>query len=144
MDEQSGEMEMATAVAVGTKKSVARPLSVLIPLIKKDLEEGQEASEQAGLPYYQAAGEKMIEAKAQMKQGEFGPWAKRNFGISADQSQRYMALARTTSDMEKPRARELGSEIDRQAIKQKLDRMRQRKELNGQQYDRALILLRGM
>lgn len=89
---------MTTAVAIEGKKSVARPLHVLVPLIKEDLEEGQSASERAGLPYYQAAGEKLIEAKAQMKQGEFIPWMKRNFKISASQSQLYMSYARATSN----------------------------------------------
>lgn len=36
----------------------------------------------------------------------------------------------------------LNSEVDRQAIKQKLERMRHRQELNGQQYETALLLLR--
>lgn len=42
---------------------VARPLHVLIPLIKEDLKQGDEAAKQAGMPFYRAAGEKMLEAK---------------------------------------------------------------------------------
>jgi len=36
------------------------------------------------MPYYQAAGEKLIEAKSQMKHGDSMPWVKRNGGISHD------------------------------------------------------------
>ena len=45
------------------------------------------------MPYYQAAGEKLIEAKSQMKHGEFVPWVKRHFDASIQQARRYMALA---------------------------------------------------
>lgn len=73
---------------------VARPLRVLVPLIQEDIKEGKEASERAGLPYYTAAGEKLLEAKEQLKHGEFSDWVKRNIGVSMDQAQRYMALAK--------------------------------------------------
>jgi len=71
------------------EKRVARPLAALVPLIKKDIEAAQEA----GMEYYRAAGEKLIEAKAQMKHGEFGPWIKRHFDISQSQTNYYMRLA---------------------------------------------------
>lgn len=70
-----------------------RPLRELVELIKADLEKGNEA----GLPYFRAAGEKMIEAKAQLQHGEFGPWIKRNFGISKVTASHYMKLARATA-----------------------------------------------
>lgn len=76
-----------------TKSEVARPLRVLVPLIKKDLEAAKDASQRAGLPYYRAAGEKMLEAKPQMAHGEFGPWVRRNFAIKASQAGIYMQLA---------------------------------------------------
>src|SRR5215475_2896034 len=75
---------------------VARPLNILAPLIWKDLQDGNVAAEQAGLPFFRAAGEKMIEAKPQMKHGEFGPWIKRHFRITERQARHYMALARAT------------------------------------------------
>jgi Protein of unknown function (DUF3102) len=56
---------------------------------------GNEAAQAAGMPYYRAAGEKMLEAKAQLKHGEFGPWIKRKFSISDRQARTYMALAKT-------------------------------------------------
>jgi hypothetical protein len=37
-------------------KRVARSLHVLVPLTRKDLEEGRDAAERAGLPYYRAVG----------------------------------------------------------------------------------------
>jgi hypothetical protein len=81
--------------ATGTGTQVARPLKVLVPLIKDDLAKGKEAAEQAGMPYYRAAGEKMLEAKSQVS-GGFEEWVRRNFGISASHARTYMALARTT------------------------------------------------
>jgi len=58
---------------------VGRPLHVLVPLIKQDIKDGDEAAKQAGLRYYIAAGEKMNEAQEQMSPKEFGPWLRRNF-----------------------------------------------------------------
>lgn len=79
-----------TTLAKTGDQPVARPLKVLIPLIKDDLEKAQ----RAGLPYYQAAGEKLLEAKAQIPHGEFVDWVKRNFPIGRAQAQRYMLLAK--------------------------------------------------
>lgn len=92
---------MSTAVTAATdkvQKAVARPLHVLVPLIKKDLEEGKEASARAGLPYYRAAGEKMLEAKSQIKHGEFQEWVRRNFGLGKVQAHRYMQLAKVDEE----------------------------------------------
>jgi hypothetical protein len=83
------------AIAPRFESQVARPLIVLVPLIKKDLDAARDASERAGMPYYQAAGEKMLEAKAQLKNGEFGPWLARNFKIGARQARLYMSLVTT-------------------------------------------------
>jgi hypothetical protein len=94
-----------TAVVEKMEKPIVRPLHVLVPLIKKDLEQGREASERAGMPYYQAAGEKMLEAKGQLEHGEFGPWLTRNFELSERHARRYMEFARATSNIENGRAR---------------------------------------
>ena len=88
---------MTTALAEKQDQRLARPLKVLVPLIKDDLAHGRDAAERAGLPYYQAAGEKMLEAKSQLKHGEFQPWIKRNLGISYRQAWQYMKLAETTA-----------------------------------------------
>jgi hypothetical protein len=90
-----------TALSAAGATQVARPLNILVPLIKEDLRQGREASDRAGMPYYRAAGEKMIEAKPQIKRGEFGSWIKRNFQISSGHAQNYMALARATAGAQK-------------------------------------------
>lgn len=74
---------------------VARPLKMLVPLIKDDLKQGDEAAKSAGMPFYRAAGEKMLEAKEQLEHGQFKPWLSRNFGVSYVQCTFYMGLAKT-------------------------------------------------
>jgi hypothetical protein len=84
------------AAVMGTQ--VARPLKVLVPLIRKDLKQGNEAAQSAGMPYFRAAGEKMIEAKRQMDHGEFKPWLNRSFDVSYTQCVYYMGLCKTEKD----------------------------------------------
>jgi len=74
-------------------KQAVRPLLILEPLIKKDLD----AAHKAGLPHYRAAGEKMIEAQVsgQMKHVEFKDWLKRIFNLSYSHAAKYMQLAKT-------------------------------------------------
>jgi hypothetical protein len=48
-----------------------------------------------------AAGKKMLEAKPQLKHGEFGPWIKRNFNITERHAQFYVSLAIATRGDEK-------------------------------------------
>jgi hypothetical protein len=67
---------------------VARPLHVLVPLIQDDLAHAREA----GTPYYEPAGEKMLEARDLVK-GQFVPWIKRNFQASRTSARQYMRLA---------------------------------------------------
>jgi hypothetical protein len=81
------------------QQQVTRPLRVLVPLIKEDLQE----AERAGVPYYRAAGEKLIEAKGQLNHGQWGSWLKRNFKRSIRQAQSYMALASDTQIRGAPR-----------------------------------------
>ena len=84
---------MTTAIANKDTDRIARPLKALVPLIQEDLKHGSEAAERAGMPYYQAAGEKLLEAKGQLKHGEFTAWVKRHFNITIRHAQRYMSLA---------------------------------------------------
>lgn len=100
---------LETAMATKSEGQVARPLRVLVPLIKEDLENGRAAAERAGMPYYQAAGEKLTEAKSQMTVAEFTPWAQRNFGISQRQAYRYMQLAAHIDSL--PRAAKIPTTI---------------------------------
>jgi len=94
---------MADIAAHQAGGAVLRPPRVLVPLIKEDLSQGAKAAEQAGTPYYRAAGEKMMEAKVQMTHGEFGIWLTRNFKLSAVHARRYMRYARATADGENGR-----------------------------------------
>jgi hypothetical protein len=72
-------------------RRVARPLKELVTLIKQDLED----AEFSALPYYRAAGEKLLEAKSQLKHGEFKPWIERNFKKPGyRECCRYMALVK--------------------------------------------------
>jgi hypothetical protein len=75
---------------------IARPLNVLAPLIKQDIEQGKQAMEKAGMPYFIAAGEKLIEAKATCKYGEFENWVKSNFNVTRQTAFNWMKAARKT------------------------------------------------
>lgn len=74
--------------------AVARPLQVLVPLIKSDLKQADDAAERARMPYMIAAGEKMLEAKPSFKgkTEEFHSWLRRSFNLSRQQAYRYMKL----------------------------------------------------
>lgn len=82
-----------TAVAVQGENQVARPLRMLVSLIREDLKQGDDAAQSAAMPYYEAAGEKMLEAKGQLVHGEFTGWLKRSFNRGVDQCNYYMKLA---------------------------------------------------
>lgn len=81
------------ALAIKESREVARPLKVLVPLIKEELEAGRQASTNAGLPYYRRVGTMLLEARPQVSHGEWNDWVKRNFGISRVSAHEYMALA---------------------------------------------------
>jgi DNA modification methylase len=65
-------------------------LDVLARLIQENIRLGREA----GLPYYRAAGEKLIKAKGLIPHGQFSAWVKKNFGVSARTARDWMRLAR--------------------------------------------------
>ena len=80
-------------------REVARPLNVLIPLIKEDFE----MAEKAGMEYYKKAGELLLEAREGHFEGDtsgFFAWEQEKFGKSPGQLRIYMALVRT--DTRKP------------------------------------------
>src|SRR4029453_15369356 len=82
--------ETMTTVATASDTQVARPLRVLVPLIKEELDAGYHA----GLEHYRRAGALLIEAKSQLQHGEWRAWLKRNFVLSHETARRYMNLAR--------------------------------------------------
>jgi hypothetical protein len=86
-------------------RAVARPLKVLVSLIKQDLASAAEAAEVASKPYYLAIGEKLLEAKGQMERGEFIPWVKRNFNMAERTARSYMSLVPATLSIQNGSAR---------------------------------------
>lgn len=86
-----------SSVVIQGETQVARPLKVLVTLIKEDLKQGDEAAERAGMPFYRAAGEKMLEAKGQLPVGDFMKWVERNFSIKRSQANTYMSLSVATA-----------------------------------------------
>jgi Protein of unknown function (DUF3102) len=87
-------MASSAAVAKRDRGTISRPLKVLVPLIKLDLERG----DRAGMEYYADAGDKLIEAKDQVAHGYWAPWIKKNFALSDTTAKRYMRLARLRAE----------------------------------------------
>lgn len=85
-------------VAVRSDTQVARPLRVLVPLIKQDFE----AAEKAGMAYYKAAGDKLNEALEGHFDGrprsDFYEWAEKTFGKKPTQIRTWMASAAASAD----------------------------------------------
>jgi len=75
------------------KHEVARPLKVLVPLIRADLHDGDEAARSAGMKYYIAAGRKLLEAKSQLDAIQWGDWLTKNFHLSQATAGVYMKAA---------------------------------------------------
>jgi hypothetical protein len=79
-------------VAIATKRAVARPLKILVPLIQGELQQG----DSAGNEHYTNAGEMLNEAKdsGQIPHGSWSRWLTKNFDLSQRTAQRYMEWAR--------------------------------------------------
>lgn len=73
---------------------IARPLKVLVPLIKSDLERG----DKAGLDYYRSAGDKLREARTQVPPHRWASWLTKNFALSRMTAWRYMRLSERAED----------------------------------------------
>ena len=76
-------------VAVRKADAVARPLRVLVPLIKEELSAG----ESAGLEHYRRAGTLLLEARGQLSGSSWTAWLTKNFELSKRTAYRHMALA---------------------------------------------------
>jgi hypothetical protein len=81
------------AVAKRGETKVARPLRVLVPLIRADIRDGEEA----GVPYFIDAGEKLLEAKPQVEHGEWAIWVRKNFNRDPETVSVWMRLAKKKS-----------------------------------------------
>jgi hypothetical protein len=80
---------MATP-AEDRSREVARPLRVLVPLIKEAISRGARAS----VEHYRRAGAMLLEAKAQVPYGQWQAWLDDNFALSIKTAQAWMKLAR--------------------------------------------------
>jgi hypothetical protein len=103
-----------TAMVKRVEKQVARPLKVLVPLIKDELE----AADEAGLEHYRQAGEMLNEAKDQVPYGSWARWLTKNFELSQVTARRYMRLARRVNDYDGSTSIPMGSNL-KQAIGEK-------------------------
>ena len=81
-----------------TETKVARPIPTLVPLIREEIDAGNEERNKAGLEHYQRAGELLLEAKDQVDRGDWGPWLKRNFALSKSTAWSYMKLAKVEEE----------------------------------------------
>ena len=80
---------MTTVVTTKKEGRIGRPLKILVPLIKEELEAG----DSAGLEHYRRAGEMLLEARNQVEQYRWGTWLSQNFELSRVTATRYMRLA---------------------------------------------------
>jgi DUF3102 family protein len=77
---------MTTTITTKNGQQLARPLKVLVPLIKRDIEN----AEHAGKMFYIAAGGKLMEARDQINHGEWRQWLNDNFYLSYDTARIWM------------------------------------------------------
>jgi hypothetical protein len=84
---------MTTTVA-RRNSAISRTLKALVPLIKADLDRGDEA----GLEYYRRAGDKLREARDQVAGQRWTGWLSKNFELSPTTARRYMRLSEIAED----------------------------------------------
>jgi hypothetical protein len=68
----------------------------LAPLIKEQIELGDLAAEQAGMPYYRKAGGYMLQAKPSIALGKFEAWCRQVTGKHESQCQLYIRAYKET------------------------------------------------
>jgi hypothetical protein len=90
---------MNTKIARVEETQVARPLHVLAPLIRKDLQEEKQIAERATMEIKQSIGNKLVEARGWGSYKETVAWCKECFGFGRDQMDAYIALSNTTSSL---------------------------------------------
>ena len=109
-------LQQTNEVTITKETPLARSLTILVPLIKEDISQANEAAETASLPYRIAAGYKLAEAKSRhwkkietrTKKGktgsawaidpEYWAWVRRNFNISSSAANEWINLARNNSE----------------------------------------------
>jgi hypothetical protein len=90
-------MTTMTSIAPRPPTTVARPLKVLVPLIKEDLRQGTEA----GMDYYRRAGDKLREARPQVPAHRWTAWLTQHFAISKTTAWRYMRASELYENTDK-------------------------------------------
>jgi DUF3102 family protein len=98
---------MTSSVATRTTGAVARPPRVLVPLIQKELADGQAA----GVEHYRRAGELLNEAKAGVSHGEWTAWLVEHFDLSSRTATRYMRLAGQAEEVENGHRRPISTTL---------------------------------
>jgi len=75
-------------------RRMARPVRMLVPLIKADLDRG----DSAGMDYYRRAGDKLREARGQVAAHLWTAWLTKHFELSRMTAWRYMRLSEIHED----------------------------------------------
>ena len=74
-------------------KELARPLKVLVPLIKDDLKDRKTLRDGASFELETKIGEELIEAKSQLTATQWGNWLRKNFQLSQETARTWMRAA---------------------------------------------------
>jgi hypothetical protein len=83
-----------TQLARAEKTAIARPLTVLVPLIQVEVAAGN----RAGVEHYRLAGELLLEAREQVAPFKWSKWLTKNFALSRSTAFYYMKLAARVRD----------------------------------------------
>ena len=59
----------------------------------------KEQEDRAALPHCRSAGEKLLEARAQMSEAKFASWVKRHFGLSLEKARALYGIGLHPSQM---------------------------------------------
>lgn len=92
---------MTTSLARNSDRQLAHSLDEIPPLIKERLQRidsEQRNFDEMTLPDKQEIGNLLIEAKAQLKHGEWGPWLRKNFKWSQSTAWKYGTFATHSPD----------------------------------------------
>lgn len=85
---------MNTTLEKRNDQKLARPLKVLVPLIKDDLQERKKLRDGASFELETKIGEELIEAKSQLTVTQWGDWLRKNFHLSQSTANTWMRATR--------------------------------------------------
>jgi hypothetical protein len=82
---------MITTLDRKTEKRLARPLKVLVPIIKADLQAMKAAADEASQPYQIKIGSELIEARVHFETSlSFDRWCRKTIGITGDTARHWI------------------------------------------------------